>query len=593
MILTQAGNPLPARVLPTVWKLLRLRWRISYNGFRRGRTITKILTILGLLSLAALSGLVFWLSWKMVSFLHSPELAQYVGDTVGFINTIPVLLFTGFFLGILLTSFGVLLQALYLSGDMDFLLSAPVPIRAVFITKLLQAILPNLALSALFGLPVLYGLGVAGEYHFLYYPLVPLMMVALSLAAAGVAGLFVMLVVRVFPARRVAEVLGFFGAIFSIICSQLGNVMNASQGDANVSSAQVDTALGFLAGMNNPWIPLNWPGRGLVALGESAWLPGIGLTLLSLGAAAGLFWISLETAERWYYTGWARVQVVIRKKRPPAGARTGGKFTPLAGLQALIQRTVPSPVRGIVWKDYLVLRRDLRHLSQLITPLIFGVIYGIMFLRGGGEPPAGRGEAPAWFMDSFRTLLVYGNVGLSLFVGWMLLQRLAGMGFSAEGKNYWMLKTAPVSARQMLAAKFLVAYLPALALGLLFLVAFSILQKNAIAEAMYSLLVLTLCLAGMAGLQLAFGAAGANLTWEDPRRMNAGSMGCLGMILTAVYVPVDLVFFFGPLILAELFGLHSLYAYLAGGVLGAGVSLLCVLLPPYLLEARVERLGEA
>ena len=52
----------------------------------------------------------------------------------------------GAFLGILLTSFGVLLQALYLAGDMDFLLSAPIPMRAVFLTKLLQAILPNFGL---------------------------------------------------------------------------------------------------------------------------------------------------------------------------------------------------------------------------------------------------------------------------------------------------------------------------------------------------------------------------------------------------------------------------------------------------------------
>ena len=92
------------------------------------------------------------------------------------------------FLGILFTSFGVLLQALYLSGDMDFLLTSPVPIRAVFVTKLLQAVLPNFGLIALFGLPVLFGLGFSEHYNFLYYPLVLLIMIALTLAAAGTVG---------------------------------------------------------------------------------------------------------------------------------------------------------------------------------------------------------------------------------------------------------------------------------------------------------------------------------------------------------------------------------------------------------------------
>ncbi len=89
-----------------------------------------------------------------------------------FLQSVPVLVFAALFLGILFSSFGVLLQALYLSGDMDFLLTSPVPIRAVFVTKLLQAVLPNFGLIALFGLPVLFGLGLSGHYNILYYPLV-------------------------------------------------------------------------------------------------------------------------------------------------------------------------------------------------------------------------------------------------------------------------------------------------------------------------------------------------------------------------------------------------------------------------------------
>jgi ABC-2 type transport system permease protein len=581
-----------AAVLPTAWKLLRLRWRITWNTFRRTRLVSRIFTIIGLLTLAALAGFIFWASWQMTDFLHSPELLAFVGDLDPFIKTFPVLILTGFFVGILLTSFGVLLQALYLSRDMDFLLAAPVPIRAVFISKLLQAILPNFGLSALFGLPILYGLGAAGGYNLLYYLLTPLMMVALSLAAAGGAGVLVMLVVRVFPARRVAEVLGFLTAIFSIICSQSGNLMNANSDNVDISSQQVSSLLRLVERFNAPWFPLNWPGRGLVSLGENNWLPGIGLTLLSLGLAAALFWVSLQTAESWYYTGWATVQVVPHKKRAPAAGRSMETPARLNSLRALVRRLVTAPVYAIVWKDFLMLRRDLRHLSQLITPLIFGVIYGFMFLSSGGQVPEGQGEAPEWFMESFRTLLVYGNVGISLFVGWMLVMRLGGMGFSAEGKNYWMLKAAPLSSRYLLTAKFLVSYLPSLLLTALFLVAFSLIQKTAWGVTLYSLFVLAWCLAGMNGIQLAFGVVGANFNWEDPRRINAGSMGCLGSIVTPIYLLFDLAFFFLPPFLAEMFRFPGLYGYLVGAVLGIGFSVLCTWLPPRLVARRVEHLGE-
>jgi hypothetical protein len=199
------ARPPSQRFLPAVWKLVRLRLLISLNGFKHSRIIRKILTIIAILGLLVFAGAILYLSWLLLDFLRSPQLRQYVGmDVTPFLQAMPVMIFTGLFLGILLSSFGVLLQALYLSGDMDFLLSSPVPIRAVFVTKLLQAVLPNFGLITLFGLPVLYGLGLAGHYNILYYPLVLLTMIALALAAAGLSGLLVMLVARVFPARRAA-----------------------------------------------------------------------------------------------------------------------------------------------------------------------------------------------------------------------------------------------------------------------------------------------------------------------------------------------------------------------------------------------------
>jgi ABC-2 type transport system permease protein len=592
------GTRYSTAVLPTVWKLLRMHWRITWNSFRHARLRAKIGRVFGMLLLAAFGGFLFWVSWLLLSFLTSPDLAQYAGDLTGILEAVPVLILAGLFIGILITSFGVLLQALYLAGDMEFLLSAPIPIRAVFITKLLRAVLPNFGLIALFGLPVLFGLGISRGYNFLYFPLVLVMMISLALAAAGLASVLVIIVVRIFPARRVVEVLGFMGAVISIICSQTGNLMRSgNKGD--ISEAQVSSALGFLSQLNNPWVPINWPGRGLEALGEGNWLMGFGLTLLSLGLAGGIFWVSLVTAERWYYTGWAGMQNIASRKKQREGKKAAQRMprsvtTPMrsASTSRLVERWLTRPVRGLIWKDFLVMRRDLRHLSQLVTPLIFGIIYGIMFLRSGGEPPAGQGEAPEWFMDSFRSLLSFGNVLLAIFIGWMLLQRLGGMGFSQEGKNYWMLKAAPVSARQLLVAKYLVAYLPTLVFSTLFVTLVSILQHIEIAQAIYSWLVVALCLAGMAGIQVAFGAAGANFTWEDPRKMNAGNMGCLGMILTAFYIPINLGLFLGPIFLAAVFGMPNGFAYLVGAVLGGGLGLLCASLPPRLLEAKVERLSE-
>lgn len=571
----------------SVWKLLRLRIKIFTSGFQRARLRRKIgIIVLALLVVGALV-LAFVLSWLILRFMRSPQLLQYVGDAAPLLESLPVIVVSTAFLVILVTSFGVLLQALYLAGDMDFLLSAPLQIRAVFVSKLLQAILPNFGLVVLFGLPVLYGLGASSEYNFLYYPLVLIVLTSLALAAAGLSSLLVMLVVRIFPARRVAEVLGLLVGVVSFLCGQSGQFANY----ANISERQTSQALGLLSRLNSPWSPLAWAGRGLADVGAARWASGLGLTLLSVGLAGGIFIFSLSTAERLYFTGWANVQISPRRKKTPRPARSiQGKGSPLS---KLVEASLPAAVRGIFVKDLLVLRRDLRNMSQLVTPLLLGIIYAFALIRGGGQVPAGRGGAPPWFMQIMRNLIVYANVGLSLFVGWSLLSRLALMGFSQEGRNYWILKTAPVNTRRLLVAKFLVAFVPALVLGWGFLLVISLLQGVAVTTVIFGLGVVALCIAGTAGLNLAFGVAGANFDWEDPRRMNRGSAGCLGALASIIYLVVSLAFFFGPAVLAGVVGLPETIGQLLGLAFGGSISLVVAIFPLWLVRGRVPQLGEA
>jgi ABC-2 type transport system permease protein len=576
-----------AKLWPYVWKLLRLRWVIFSSEFRRAKLKRKFgMIVLGLLVIGGMA-LAFVLSWMLLKFLQSPELVQEFGAPGNFLDSIPALVVSAMALTILITSFGVLLQALYLAGDMDFLLSAPIPIRAIFMSKLIQAILPNFGLVMLFGLPVLYGLGASSGYSLLYYPLVVILLALLALAIAGLASLLVMLVVKVFPARRVAEMLGFLVAIISIICSQSGNLVRF----VNVSQDQASQAFTLASRFNSPWSPLTWVARGLVDIGERRWVSGAALTLLTIAITAGIFAISLATAERLYYSGWASVQVSARHKRNGRPVRRApAKTTPLAGLT---ERFIPSAVRGIVSKDFLMLRRDLRSMSQVVTPLILGILYAFMLISRGGQAPAGQGEAPEEFMNALQNLMVYGNVGISLFVGWSLLSRLATMGFSIEGKQYWMLKSAPVSANKLLAAKYLVAYLPTLVLGFGFLVVISVLQKTSLGTVIFSLLVLVLTLAGLAALSLTFGVLGANFDWTDPRRIGQGSAGCFGALASMLFLALSLGFFFGPALLVQVLNAPAALGQWIGLVLGSVFSLAAGFIPLWLVRQRVPRLNEA
>jgi hypothetical protein len=254
---------------------------------------------------------------------------------------------------------------------------------------------------------------------------------------------------------------------------------------------------------------------------------------------------------------------------------------------------LPSPIWAIFRKDSLILRRDLRNLSQLITPLILGVVYAVMLIRRGEAAPLGRGDAPEWFNQIMINLVGYANVGLALFVSWMLLSRLAIVGFSQEGRSYWVLKAAPVRAGHMLAAKFMIAYLPSLALSWTFLLVISILRSAKLSVTLYGLFIAAASIAGMAGLNLAFGVLGAKFDWDDPRRMSAGGSGCVGAMVSVIYLALSLGLFFILPVLISVLGGAEIYGQWIGAVMGLLFCGVCAILPLYLVRRRVDRLMEA
>ncbi|OGO42592.1 MAG: hypothetical protein A2Z04_03285 [Chloroflexi bacterium RBG_16_57_9] len=103
---------------------------------------------------------------------------------------------------------------------------------------------------------------------------------------------------------------------------------------------------------------------------------------------------------------------------------------------------------------------------------------------------------------------------------------------------------------------------------------------------------MALCIAGAAGVNLAFGVAGVNLEWNDPRQMRRGTTGCLATLASAGYMIVVLALFFGPPIGFALLGQSETVGQFIGLTVGGAVSLVCAVVPVWLVRDRVARIGE-
>jgi ABC-2 type transport system permease protein len=567
-------------------KLTRLRIRLWWNSFKHSSLPKKFLYAGLGLGMIVFAGFLLFISWGLLYLLRNPEVNRVMQESgIGLdldqiLVRLPVLVLGGVFLAGILTTFGALLQTLYLSGDMEFLLAAPIPAHSVFASKLLLAVFPGLVILGLLTIPALIGLGLSQGYNLLYFFLVPLTLIMLVFSAAGLSSILVMAVVRLMPARRAAEILGVLGGLVALTFSQLGQFTDR----IDDPSLRFMGAISTLDRAATPLNPLSWPGLGLSALGQGDWGPAllfVGLTLLS---TTSLVAISLFLAERMYFNGWSRVQAgTIAKKRPAASKESTGRQR--LGLRDIL----PAPVAAMIAKDFRMYRRDLRNLSQLVTPILFAIVWTFALNRPDRDfsipNPEGIPGQPSSFFE-------IGSVGIALFIGWMFAIRFGMGGISSEGKQWWIIKSSPLRTGHLLLAKFLVALVPTLALSLAYFGVSSIYRGTDPVTILFHSLVIVVVTAAECSLLLAFGVWTANFSWDNPRQLNSGVGGCLGTLATSGFIMVATILFIGLPSLANLVGIPPSLGLIAGVTSGIALCVAAGAGPIWATMSRVPKLGE-
>lgn len=583
----------------TIWNavlvIARAQLLIARNTFWRGKLGRKLVLLVLALGLGGASYGFYWLTRELVRGITSPAFAELLAraaresggqlpgldaDVRTYLLALPALVLFVALAVLVLTSFTTVLSSLYLSGDIDMLLAAPVPMRAVFVVKFFGGLLlPYTLLFFLIG-PFLLGFGHGLGFGAAYFASALLALALLPLLPTGLGALLTMAVVRVIPARRAREIVGVIGGLVGIswyIVTQF-----SSELAPRVATVQM---LGYLQRFDNPLAPSAWAARALVAAGEGRWA--------SLALYGGLFAASslvvfagcLALAERLYYAGWSNMATqggrVRTKSQEPraAGAlsRIGSRFLALGSF-------LPPESRAVLRKDLRIFPRDLRNLQQLIFPLVLAAIWSFRLITGGQEAP-GDG-APDWF----RSLSSLASAGISFYICLVLSGALSGSGVSREGRGFWLLKVAPISARRLLLGKLVLAYLPYPTVGLLFTLALTFLQRSGPADFVRTLALVLVAGLGVSSIGLGMGAAFPKFDWESPNKQTSFRAGCLSPILYMAYLALAI----GAVVLVPALGLlaadYALALTLGGWALFLGLTALVVWLALALGAARLEQI---
>jgi ABC-2 type transport system permease protein len=312
--------------------------------------------------------------------------------------------------------------ALFERGDLDLLLSSPLPSRSIFAVRLLGVAAGTAALFLYLFAPFANVGLVRGHPGWLgIYVAVG----AIAVVAACAAMLLTLLLVRTFGARRtrsLAQVLAALAGAALFLLTQAGNLLghDASAGLGPKLAALVTDPL--LASGSLLWLP------GRAALGDP--LPLLGLVVLA-GAA---FALTVGRTHRFFVHGLQQAAGSARAAAQPARA-------PRLRFRASLFDT-------IVVKEWRLIARDPQLISQVLLQTLYLLPLLLLMLRDGGQ--GGAGPNPA--MGAGLTLLCSSLTG-----------GLAWIVISAEEAPDLLL-SAPAARRTIRLAKLAASAMPPLLL---------------------------------------------------------------------------------------------------------------------------------
>jgi ABC-2 type transport system permease protein len=367
---------------------------------------------------------------------------------------------------------------------------------------------------AAFLLPVLLAIGLArcaplGYYLGAVAALLPFVVVPCALGAVVTLGL-----VSVFPARRARDVLMLMGLLFAIALVMLLRFIRPERLLDIQSLPDLTAFFATLQSPVTPFLPSFWASESLFAAlrGQTDTLH-----LAALWSTAFAFTILARAAYgRWHFAAWTKAQEA-RKAR----------FTRLALLERLAAR-LPLGVerRALLIKDLRVFLRDTSQWSQLLLLLALALVYVYNFHA------LDLSRIP-YMTALIKNAYAFVNLAMAAFVMSAIAVRFAFPAVSAEGRAFWIVRTAPVRLSSFLWSKFWTGFVPILVLAEALTIASNRMLGVAPMLRSASAIAIAFMTLALVGLACGMGARYPRFTAESVTHV-AGSYGGVAYMVSAV-----------------------------------------------------------
>ena len=431
------------------------------------------------------------------------------------LDTVSTFLLTVLFASTVITA----LSTQYLSEDLSLLVSSPVPLPALYASRLVITGIQSSWMVLLFSVPIYAAFAITAPAPWQFLGAVALALLPLVVIATAAGTMVTSVLMAVFPARRVRELLVLLGALFVVL---LVFLIRVQQPERLLNPRSIYDITEFFAAFrtpSSPMLPSAWATSLIIAGRRAQPMWTMPLALLWSTASATVV-MGSWLARGVYLRGYTRSQ----ESRP-------ARLTSLPVVDRVLEniaRPFEPQFRSLLLKDLRTFARDATQWSQLLLLLALVVVY----LYNFSVLPSNFTFATFFLQNLFSFL----NLGLAGFVLSAVAVRFVFPSISAEGRAYWIVRSSPLTTSQFLWSKFWTSLPPLLVLSQILTWASNHFLGATTFMTLLSAVTILFVTFGIVGLGVGMGAAFPKFKFENVTQIAGSPGGLLYMIASTTFV---------------------------------------------------------
>ncbi|MBA3014054.1 MAG: hypothetical protein KKD63_14005 [Proteobacteria bacterium] len=401
-------------------------------------------------------------------------------------------------------------SSIFLSQDNEIVFAAPVTPAELYLMRYWTVTLYTGWMMIFFSIPVFLAFGTVFAVNWVYMPLTVIAVFAIALTATGLGLFITIILVNLFPARQTKDIVMYLSLCFGLLIIFFVRMIRPED---LANPDKYGYFLDYLSSISSPagpYVPAAWAAN-LLSLylldREVDWLL-LGLLIITPVAT----YISGEWAmQRWFFSGYSKSQESF------GGYRQFSSRGPYR---------LNSRVGWIYKKEALSFLRDSTEWSQLfmVGALIIIYLYNFKVL------PIDRSFMKQEYLTN---LIAFLNIGLTGFVLTSLSARFVFPSIGAEGGNFYLIRTSPLTMGSFLVHKYLFYVLPFTGLSLVLVLTSCYLLRVEGPIWWVSVYISTITVWVVVAMALGFGVFYADFKAEN-KTTAMGGMGAILFLFTSI-----------------------------------------------------------